>query len=49
MRFPISTRFAVVIVDMVLGSDSDDRGDGSLVTLTDWFVMEWVKIWFEFR
>ena len=40
---------AVVVVAMVLGNDSDYRGDGSLVILTGWFGMDWVKIWFEFR
>ena len=44
MRFPISTRIAVVIVSMVLGDDSDDGDDGSLMMLTGWFGMDWVKI-----
>ena len=40
MRSLISTRVAVVIVAMVLGSDSDDGVDGPLVVLTDWFGMD---------
>ena len=40
MRSSILTRIAVVIVSIVLGDDSDDGVDSSLVILTGWFGMD---------
>ena len=40
MRSSNLTRIAVVVVSIVLGDDSDDGVDSSLVILTSWFGMD---------
>ena len=37
-----------MIVTMVLGNDSNG-GYGSLFIITNWFGIDQIKIWFEFR